>query len=166
MLLATNDVRSLRRIISVALRNGANISALLNQMQRSTDGKYSPRGNFSECEYAIGFLAKSLGGPRLLYALSKGDKYPSVSTVVQKYRIIPSVSVPSHQEIFDNITKFFGARGKQAPAATPDRSMPLPGHILMIDGVALNEVWHPAIVFLDYAASIHTMSAPMLLALT
>ena len=143
MLLATNDVRSLRRIISVALRNGASSSALLTLMQRSIDGKYSPRGNFTEREYAIGFLAKSLGGPRLLYALSKGDKYPSVSTVAQKYRIpriIPSVSVPSRQEISDNIAMFFGAGGKQVPAAMSDTSMPLPGHILMIDGVALNEV--------------------------
>jgi hypothetical protein len=122
MLLATEDVRSLRRIISVALRNGASISALLNQMQRAIDGKYSPRGSFSEREYAIGFLAKALGGPRLLYALSKGDKYPSVSSVAQKYRIpriIPSVSEPSRQEI-SNITMFFGASGKQAPAMMPN----------------------------------------------
>jgi hypothetical protein len=142
MLLATNDVRNLRRIISVALRNGASIPALLTLMQRSIDGKYSPRGSFSEREYAIGFLAKSLGGPRLLYALSKGDKYPSISTVAQKYRIpriIPSVSVPSRQEISDNITMFFGTGGKQGPNMS-DPSMPLPGHILMIDGVALNEV--------------------------
>ena len=75
MLLATKDVQSLRCIISVALHNGTSISTLLNQMQHAIDGKYSPRGSFSEWEYAIGFLAKALGGPRLLYALSKGDKY-------------------------------------------------------------------------------------------
>jgi len=127
MLLATNDVRSLRRIISVALRNGTSISALLTLMQRSIDGKYSPRGCFSERDYAIGFLAKSLGGPRLLYALSKGDRYPSVSTVAQKYRIpriIPSLAIPSREEISDNITMFFGAGGKQAPTALSNMSIP------------------------------------------
>lgn len=139
MLLATKDVRSLRRILSVALRRGASLTAILSQMQRSIDGKYSPRGNFSERDFAIGFLAKSLGGPRLLYALSKGDRYPSVTTVAQKYRIprlIPSVAVPLRREISDNITAFFGSGGKMAPSLTT----PLPGHILMIDGVAINEV--------------------------
>ena len=129
MLLATKDVRNLRCIISVALRNGTSISALLNQMLHAIDGKYSPRGSFSEREYAIGFLAKALGGPQLLYALSKGDKYPSVSE-------------PSRQEISDNITMFFGASGKQAPTTTLNQSTPLLGHILMIDGVALDEVCH------------------------
>jgi hypothetical protein len=54
---------------------------LLNQMLHAIDGKYSRWGSFSEWEYAIGFLVKALGGPQLLYALSKGDKYPSISRV-------------------------------------------------------------------------------------
>lgn len=70
MLLATKDVQGLRRLLSVALRNGASLPTILNQMQCSIDGIYSPKGKFSERELAIGFLAKSLGGPRLLYALS------------------------------------------------------------------------------------------------
>jgi hypothetical protein len=85
-------------------------------MLHAIDGKYSPWGSFSEQEYAIGFLAKALGGPQLLYALSKGDKYPSVSE-------------PSRQEISDNITMFFGASGKQAPTTTLNQSTPLLGHI-------------------------------------
>lgn len=144
MLLATKDVRSLRRLLSVALQKGASLSTILTQMQRSIDGTYSPRGKYSERDLAIGFLEKSLGGPRLLYALSKGDKYPSVTTVAEKYRIphlIPSVSVPSHQEISENTSTFFGTGGKVAPMPLPIcRS--LPGQILMIDGVALNEVCH------------------------
>src|SRR5258705_1403785 len=72
------------------------------------------------------------------------DMYPSVSTVVQKYcipHIIPSVSVPTQQEISDNIKMFFGTMGKlKLKSTSPLQSQP--GHILMIDGVALNEVCH------------------------
>ena len=142
MLLATKDIRSLRRLLAVSLRKGASPSAILNQLQRSIDGKYNPRTQFSERDFAIGFLAKSLGGPRLLYALSKGDKYPSVATVAQKYhipRILPSVSVPTQQEISDNIKMFFGSSGKLEPKSVSSMQL-RPGHILMIDGIALNEV--------------------------
>lgn len=145
MLLATKDVRSLRRLLAVSLRKGASPSAILNQLQRSIDGKYNPRTQFSERDFVIGFLAKSLGGPRLLYALSKGDKYPSVATVSQKYRIpriLPSVSVPTQQEISDNIKMFFGSSGKLEPKLESVSSTMQfrPGHILMIDGIAINEV--------------------------
>lgn len=144
MLLATKDVRSLQRLLAVSLCKGASPSAILNQLQRSIDGKYNPRTQFSERDLAIGFLVKSLGGPRLLYALSKGDKYPSVATVAQKYRIpriLPSVSVSTQQEISDNITMFFGSSGKLEPKSVSLTQF-RPGHILMIDGIALNEVCH------------------------
>ena len=141
MFLASSDVQSLRHLLSVSLCKGASPSAILAQMQCSLDGKYNPQIKFSKHDLAIGFLAKSLGGPQLLYALSKGDRYPSVSTVAQKYhipRIIPSVSVPTWQEILDNIKMFFGSNGKLEPKSVlPSQS--LPGHILMIDGVALNK---------------------------
>jgi len=146
MLLAKEDVQSLRQLLSVALRNGTSPSTILHQLQCSIDGKYSPRSQFSERDLAVEFLAKSLGGPRLLYALSKDTKYPSVATVSRKYHIpclIPSISAPTRVEISDNITIFFGSTGKAAPSppsfSTPP-SIPRAGHILMIDGVALNEV--------------------------
>lgn len=139
MFIATNDVRSLRRLLWGALRRRASVPAILNLIQRSLDGNYNPRSQFSDRDLAIGFLAKSLGGPRLLYALSKADKYPSVSTVAQKFRIpslIPSVSTPSRQEIYDNIAMFFGPKAPQHP--DPCARL-LPGLIIMIDGVAINE---------------------------
>jgi len=123
MLLAKEDVQSLRQLLSVALRNGTSPSTILHQLQCSIDGKYSPRSQFSERDLAVEFLAKSLGGPRLLYALSKDTKYPSVATVSRKYHIpclIPSISAP--------------------PSFSTPPSIPRAGHILMIDGVALNEV--------------------------
>lgn len=54
-------------------------------------------------------------------------------------RIIPWVSLPTQQEIPDNIKMFFGSNGKLGPKSVPP-SQSRPGQILMIDGVALNEV--------------------------
>ena len=45
MLLATEEVRSHRRLLSVSLCNSASPSAILAQLRCSIDGKYNPRIN-------------------------------------------------------------------------------------------------------------------------
>lgn len=142
MLLATSDVRSLRRLLIVALRNGASTSAILNLLEQSINNKYSPRGNFTERELAVAFLAKSIAGPRMLYALSKHSGYASNSTVNRRYpipRLIPSISIPTRDEISANIGAFLGDSGKPASPFLPG-SIRRAGNIMMIDGVSINEV--------------------------
>ncbi|KAI0066999.1 hypothetical protein BV25DRAFT_1897244 [Artomyces pyxidatus] len=139
-LIANNNIRGLHRLLAVSLRNGAGTNAIIRQIERSVDGLYSPRGGFSDREYAIAYLAKSLGGPFLLNALYKAEGYPSVSTVAQRYRIprlMPSSTTPSRHDMESNVTSFFGPDGKQAP--TQRTSGLLPGLILQVDGVALEE---------------------------
>lgn len=86
-------------------------------------------------------MAKSLGGPRLLYALHHSHGLPSVRTVNRKFRIprvLPCVARPEKAEIAANISAFFDP--EQKPPPTPQGSCgALPGHVIMLDGVALEE---------------------------
>ena len=142
MFLANNDIPSLKQLLMVAFRNGAGASAIISQLVQCLDGKYSPRGNIPERELAIAFLIKVMGGSQLSFVLAKASGFASVSTVARSYKIpklIPSISAPSRDEIWANITAFCGTTGKAAPALVPG-SIPRAGNILMIDGVAINEV--------------------------
>ena len=138
--LATNDIPGLRRLLLVALNRGASPRAVLVQLQQSFLGFYSPRGGFSERDLEISYLVKALGGPRLLYALHKSHGLASVSTV-GRHRVVPrlltSIGTPSMEEIYDNITVFHAP--EQKPPPEPSANGSLPGHILMLDGVAIEE---------------------------
>ena len=138
--LATNDIPSLRRLLLVALNRGASPRAVLIQLQQSFLGFYSPKGGFSERDLEISYLVKSLGGPRLLYALHKSHGLASVSTVGRHHvvpRLLTSVGVPSVEEVHDNISVFYAP--EQKPPPSPSKNELLPGHILMLDGVAIEE---------------------------
>jgi hypothetical protein len=69
MLLSKHDIPGLCRLITVALRNGASTQTLLSKLNQAIAGVYSPQGNWSQREHDIAFLVKSIGGPKLLYAL-------------------------------------------------------------------------------------------------
>ena len=97
-------------------------------------GLYQSRGNYSERELDIGFLAKSLGGPKLLYALCRSHGLPAYRTIANHRhipRLIPSGSTPLMEEISANISSFF------SPEQRPE--LPRCGHSLLIDGVAVDE---------------------------
>ena len=67
---------------------------------------------------------KAIGGPRLLYALSKSHGFASWRTVKRHIKIpklIPSVGIPSADEINCNISLFFD------PDVKPPLDNPLNG---------------------------------------
>ncbi|KAF4567094.1 hypothetical protein EYR40_006090 [Pleurotus pulmonarius] len=136
ILLSENNIPSLRRLLSVALRNNAGTGPIIERLKKAINGVYSPLGQWSERELDIAFLCKALGGSRLLYVLSKFDGYPSTNTIQKRYipRLIPSISAPSLDEINGNIVSLLGAGGK-----TPQSDIQA-GVVLMMDGIALEEV--------------------------
>jgi hypothetical protein len=86
---------------------------------------------------------KSIGGPHLLYALQKSQGFASWRTVGCHYkisRLLPSINIPSVDEINSNISSFFDPSGKPQP--TPLQNGLLPGNIVMVDGVALETRCH------------------------
>ena len=63
MLLSKNDIGGLKRILAVAFRNGASPKKILTLLDQSIANVYAPHGGWSEHEYDIAFLVKSIGGP-------------------------------------------------------------------------------------------------------
>ena len=81
MLIASQEVAGLRRLLAAALRQGCSAQAIISLIQRSIDGLYTPRGGFSNRDLDIAFLVKAIGGPRLLYSLQKSHGLASETTI-------------------------------------------------------------------------------------
>ena len=133
-ILASNDVKRLKCVLGVALKCGCSVSAIIIRIEQAVNGLYAAWGNYSERELDIAFLAKSLGGPKLLYALCHSHGLPAYRTI-SNHRVIPrlapSGSIPTADEISSNITSFFST--EQRPQLSRC------GHSLLIDGVAVDE---------------------------
>ncbi|KAF9784546.1 hypothetical protein BJ322DRAFT_1195332 [Thelephora terrestris] len=133
-ILALNDVKRLKCVLGVALKRGCSVAAIIIRVEQAIDGLYNARGNYSERELDIAFLAKSLGGPKLLYALCRSHGLPAYRTITNHRaipRLLPSGSVPTADEVSSNIASFF------CPEQRP--LLPRCGHSLLIDGVAVDE---------------------------
>ena len=137
MMLSQNKIAGVSRILAILIRKGASPAAISRQLNEAIDGTYSPRGAWSQEEFDIAFLAKALSGTRLLYVFQKAEGFPCETTLLRK-RPIPelmvSIGPPSISEFNANIESFLGKTGRQ-PAQNPTI-----GQILMIDGIALEEV--------------------------
>lgn len=137
MLLATNDIAGLRRLLTVLLKQGASPRAIALALERAHAGTFGPRGGFSTGDMDISFLVKAIGGPRLLYALQKSHGLASVSTV-RRYQKVPklvaSIGIPTKEEINANISSFLAPEIKPPPKCINGH---ITGNVLMVDGVAL-----------------------------
>lgn len=118
MLISQNKIAGVSRILSVALRNGANLESICVKLHCAIDGTYSPLSGWTSCEFDVAFLVKAIGGPRLLCALQKAEGYPSLSTL-RLWKPISEVSVsigvPKKSEIFANITALLREGGRTPP---------------------------------------------------
>ena len=136
-MLSKNRIAGVSRILSIALRNGASAEAICDKLQAAISGTYTPRSGWTQREFDVAFLIKALGGPRLLYTLQVAEGYPSLTTL-RRHKKIPEIvispGVPDTTEFTPNITSFLGNR---LPPSDPRL-----GQVIMIDGVALEEVIH------------------------
>jgi hypothetical protein len=133
-ILASNDVKQLKCVLGVELKRGCSVSAIILRIEQAIIGLYNTHGNYSVRELDIAFLAKSLGGPKLLYALCHSHGLPAYRTITNHRTIphlIPSGSIPTADEISSNITSFFNS--EQRPESFRC------GHSLLIDGVTVDE---------------------------
>ena len=134
-MLSKNRIAGASRILSSALRNGAGAEAICDRLQAAISGTYAPQSGWTQREFDIAFLIKALGGPRLLYTLQVAEGYPSLTTL-RRHKKIPEIvispGIPDTAEFNPNITSFLGNRLPQ--------SDPRLGQVIMIDGVALEEV--------------------------
>ena len=136
MLISQNKIAGVSRILSVALRNGADAESICVKLHRAIDGTYSPLSGWTSHEFDVAFLIKAIGGPRLLYALQKAEGYPSLSTL-RKQKPFPevavSVKVPTNHEISANMAALLGEGGRMPP------KFPKVGQVIVIDGAAIEQ---------------------------
>lgn len=136
MMLSKNKIAGVSRILAVAVRNGASAGAICDKLDRAILGTYAPQSGWTDREFAVAFLVKAIGGPRLLYALQKAEGYPSISTLRRRKpipEVVPSLGTPSDYEINSNITALLGENGRKPPQNR------LCGQVVMIDGVAIEQ---------------------------
>ncbi|TFK17327.1 hypothetical protein FA15DRAFT_605329 [Coprinopsis marcescibilis] len=111
---------------------------ILNLLERALKGLHRARGGFSSRDLDIAFLAKALGGPKLLYALQKAFGLASRTTLRQAKKIpvlVPSIGRPTPGKINANISAFCDPEIK--PVRQASAAGTLTGNTLMFDGVAL-----------------------------
>lgn len=138
MLIASKEVVGLRRVLKTALHQGASASAIVELIEKSIAGLYSPRGGFTDCDIDVAFLVKAIGGLCLLYALQKAHGLASCSTLQRQITIpnlLSSIGQPSPKEVGQNIAAFLHPDIKLPPPKTT--SGEIPGNILMFDNIAL-----------------------------
>ncbi|KAJ3539797.1 hypothetical protein NMY22_g4564 [Coprinellus aureogranulatus] len=87
MLLSKGDVPGLRRILAASLKRGASPLVIVNLLERALKGFHRARGGFSPRDLDISFLAKALGGPKLLYALQKACGLASETTLRREKKV-------------------------------------------------------------------------------
>ena len=139
MLLSSNDVGGLHHLLAASLQKGASTQTICGFLESVISGLYRPQGGFTQHDFDVSFLVKVLGGPHLLYALQQSHGLSSWRTVcchVKIPKLIPSIGVPSSDEIRKNIASFYDPSVK--PHAKPTQASLLPGNVAMFDGIALD----------------------------
>ncbi|KAF8150828.1 hypothetical protein B0H34DRAFT_665721 [Crassisporium funariophilum] len=124
--------------MAAALRRGISARGLVLRLEQAIEGVYSPRGGYNQKDYDLAFLVQAIAGPQLLYSLNKSHGFASTMTVqrcTQIPSLLPSIGIPSAEEMRKNMTSFLEPSVKPPPPQSP--SGKIPGNILMFDGVAL-----------------------------
>ncbi|KAG6820014.1 hypothetical protein H0H93_006478 [Arthromyces matolae] len=136
VLLASRNITRLRHLVCSLLRHGNSIKSIVVQLERATGDVAIGRSNderWTDRELDLALLARSLGGPKLLYALQKAQGYPSDRTLRRQRPLISlqgSLKCPTASDIGRNLTDFL--------SHITFGSGPGPMQI-MIDDVALDE---------------------------
>ena len=81
MLLRTNDIPGLRRLMAAALHRGISAHGLVSHLEQAIEGVYSPHGRYNQKDYHLAFLEQAIAGPRLLYSLNNSHGFASTMTV-------------------------------------------------------------------------------------
>ena len=135
MRLSSNDVAGLHCLLGATHQRGASPAKICSLLECAITGLYHPRGGFSKCDFDIGFLVIAIGGPCLLYALGRSHGLASRRTVFKIPKLLPSVGIPSADEISQNLSSFFDPEVK--PPLEHAHNSCLPGNVVMFDGIAL-----------------------------
>jgi len=111
---------------------GASRTAITEAIQKASAGLLKVY-SYTQSEIEMATILLRTGGRKLLYAANHGLGLPSVDTIRAKSQIthlLPSLHLPTREELFHNIKEVFG---KSRPP------LPLCGHSVLIDEIAIEE---------------------------
>ena len=134
VLISVSDYKNVSQVLRVALKNGSSPAAVISKLHLAIEKKYTLHPGVDELFLDLACLIKAIGGPKLLFALSRALGLPSCRTVGNHRKVpqlIPAILAPSFDDASTNISTFFN------PQERPRSG--LAGHSIMIDGVALEE---------------------------
>lgn len=117
MAIATNDAPRITQIVSTALRQRSSVLAIIKKITSAAAGVFHNR-TYNDDDLDLAYLVKSLGGPKLLYAMARAFGLPSLSTLLRNRKVptlVPSIGRPSISEISENISSFFGSEAVPCP---------------------------------------------------
>ncbi|KAI0769519.1 hypothetical protein BC629DRAFT_1258578, partial [Irpex lacteus] len=69
MAIGTTDVPRVKQLVAQGLKQGSSVDMMVTKLREAAAGLYKPRG-YEQHDAELAYLAKALGGPRLLFALN------------------------------------------------------------------------------------------------
>ncbi|KAG8695139.1 hypothetical protein FRC08_008010 [Ceratobasidium sp. 394] len=108
--LSNGDDDAVARLVRTALRQGCGVLAIVDRIEKAQQGLYHCR-SYTKKLYDIALVVLRLGGPRLLFILSRALKIPSLNVVyehAEQAYLRPSIGVPILPEILHNIKSVCG----------------------------------------------------------
>lgn len=133
MAVATMDIKRLQQLVRAALNRNVSIKKLLRIMQDAVDGLYSARGYGSD-DVDLVAIIHSIGGSKLLYAMSHAAGLPSLRTLKRHRQLVslrPCIASIREKDIDHNLNALFSNSDTAGRALT--------GHSLLIDEISLEE---------------------------
>jgi len=139
MLIATNKVVGLSRLMRTALQEQVSVKEIIHRISRAISGEYHARGYDSD-DMDLAVLTYRLGGSKLLFALNHTLGLPSVTAMkqqLQKITLTPSIGSIKTSDIMRNICAMFG--GERAVEAGNGSDDELCGHTFALDEISIEE---------------------------
>ncbi|KAJ6600713.1 hypothetical protein B0H10DRAFT_2320372, partial [Mycena sp. CBHHK59/15] len=121
-------------ILNTAIRNGASVRAMADQIIQALEGLRSTKG-FTDFEQDLAILIYRLGGRSLLYAMNHALNLPYLHTICNSAKFIkihPTIGPISDEEICAKVKDVV-----LQPRA--DAGMKRRGATIMLDEIALEE---------------------------
>ncbi|KAH9925086.1 hypothetical protein B0H21DRAFT_700940 [Amylocystis lapponica] len=146
MAISQGKIPRVHIVLSVARRNGAGLSGILDKLQLASVRVYQPR-SYDEADFHRMALFSKLGGARLARIAQHSCNLPSIRTTNRRLNIhplTPSPGYPTADEMFANMTASFPRDDvAEATRIGPRREVPMS---MFVDELKLEERlrWDPS----------------------
>lgn len=153
MAVASGDVKRVDKVVSVALKNGCSVSAILERVQRAAKNLYNAK-SFTDDEIDLAYVMLRFAGARGLDIISRALGLPSVRRTRLR-AMVPalqtSASTPTAGEIEANFRAVYARRDStsslfDAAAGAGSSGIKFIGLNIMADEIALQQRlrWDPS----------------------